>query len=337
MRIALFGFYKYGNFGDDLMAVMFGRKLQAENISFRVYRLRPDVRAEFKFDGANSIEELLDGATAVVYGGGGAFLTTQHRDFEADLRQLCESCRERNIPLYMFSVGGAGRPYSEITEPRQRLLDYVSFVTFRNQEDALLLDQIGLDKGAIHHDVVWRTSDQFPAARKSREEPLTIGVDNSMLGKRKSRWTIWAIMHVCRLLRKPYRFVAFRQSPGERDFGGFDETICYSNGMTNFVERIAQTDLIITHRLHLGLAAMSFDIPAVQVMPQSKAVLLFNRLGLQRLVFSFGTPLIRLLWLLMNEGRIRELTPSRLTPDVREIIADANRHLSAMSRMVGIT
>ena len=79
--IALFGDYKYGRFGDDLMAVIFGRELQSHHIPFRVYGLQPERRAEFQFQGTNSINELLSGAAAVVYGGGWGFSSRRAHRF----------------------------------------------------------------------------------------------------------------------------------------------------------------------------------------------------------------------------------------------------------------
>lgn len=331
--VALFGYYKYGNYGDDLMAVIFGRELQARQIPFQVYHLRDDVLAEFDFDGTTSIDELLAGASAVVYGGGGAFLTSKDGNFESDLKRLCDLCTKANIPIYMFSVGGDGKPVENIAATRRELLKQASFVTFRNQEDAPLLDSIGRANGAIHHDVVWQTSKCFPLLKPDNSK-VTIGIDNSLLGRRRGRWIVYCLMFVCRALRKPYRFVNIMQSRAENARGNFSGSIRYDDGMQQFIREIVETDLIITNRLHLGLTAMSYDIPAVQLFPQPKAILLFNRLGLGRLLCSFNFSLVRLVWLLLSIHRIRKLKPSELVDDFEGVVQDSKSHLYEMTRVL---
>lgn len=331
-HVALFGFYKYGNFGDDLMAVIFGRKLQSLGIPFRVYQLRPDIVAECGFVNADSIDDLLEGAAAVVYGGGGAFLGTKVADFEQTVSQLCAKCAKKNIPIYVFSVGGEGKPCRELADARQLLLRSAAYISFRNREDSILLDEIGRDKGAIHHDVVWQTPSCFSLQRHAPAQ-TTIGIDHSLL-RRRHRWIIRLLMLLCRALRKPYRFVSINQSSNRKVLPGFADSIQYADGMQQFIRELLQTNLVITNRLHVGMVAMSFGIPTIELFPQRKAALLFRRLGLDHLVFGSYLSLPRLAWLLIHEARIRHLQPSRTIRELDKIIGDSENHLLDMARLV---
>jgi polysaccharide pyruvyl transferase WcaK-like protein len=331
--IALFGFYKYGNFGDDLMAVLFGQELKSLGIPFRVYHLRPEVLAEFGFQGESCLETLLADAAAVAYGGGGVFLSSRHDDFDNTLKSLCSICSQRSIPIYIFSAGGDGKPAHYMSTARQELLRVASYTTFRNAEDAILLAEIGEEKGAIFEDVVWQTAAVFHPSDRSNPQ-ITIGIDNSMLGSRSRRWPIQFLMWLCCLLQRPYRFVGIVQSTPESRHAVTSECIYYSSGMTRFINDVSHMDLVITRRLHLGMVAMSYDIPVLLYFPQPKSRMLFHRLGLGSHIFSSLLVLPRLFWMVIVNSDFRKLRPSQNVPDLQAIARNSENHFREMERVV---
>ena len=331
--IALFGFYKYGNFGDDLMAVLFGLELKSLGIPFRVYHLRPEVLAEFGFQGENCLETLLADAAAVAYGGGGVFLSSRHDDFDTTLKNLCSTCSQRRIPIYIFSAGGDGQPSRSMSIARQELLRTAAYITFRNAEDAVLLDEIGRDKGAIFDDVVWQTPAVFRRSNRP-DAKTTIGIDNALLGSRRRRWPIRFLIWTCRLLRRPYRFVIIMQSITEPCHEGTVESLQYANGLSRFIDDISHMDLVITRRLHLGMVAMSYDIPVLQFLPQPKSRLLFHRLGLNELLFSSLLSLPRLFWTVVFARDFQRLRPSQNIADFPAIIRNSEGHFREMAKAI---
>ena len=74
-RVALAGYYDAGNFGDDLSAVLFGLALRRYGIPFSVYGLCEPYAQRFGFERAASPDELLAGADAFVWGGGGLLVS----------------------------------------------------------------------------------------------------------------------------------------------------------------------------------------------------------------------------------------------------------------------
>ncbi len=70
-RVALAGFYDSGDFGDDLSAVLFGLALRRFGIPFVVYGLCEPYAERFNFEREADPVRALDGAGALVWGGGG--------------------------------------------------------------------------------------------------------------------------------------------------------------------------------------------------------------------------------------------------------------------------
>ena len=91
LEVAVFGFYRYGNFGDDLAAAIFCRRLKELGVGVRVYGLCEPYAVAFSLTVTETVEDLLDGVDMFLFGGGGV-LVSNRRPSRLYLRFLATAC-----------------------------------------------------------------------------------------------------------------------------------------------------------------------------------------------------------------------------------------------------
>jgi hypothetical protein len=129
--VGLVGFYGHGNFGDDLMALIFGLFLRRIGVSFSVYRFCPPCAARFSFSVVQSAEELLESADVLLWGGGGLLAPWPNLTYRVLYPRVASECSRligaalrRGVTLLASSVGGDGScpGFSIIWESGERLI-----------------------------------------------------------------------------------------------------------------------------------------------------------------------------------------------------------------------
>ena len=153
LRVALFGHYDFGNFDDDLMALIFGLFLRRKKTKFSVYKPCKPYAEKYDFEVSNSISELLRDKDLIVYGSGvlvsGEVSESLWSKLGDNLSLLLENSRKKRIPIYGVSVGGNGIHYKKLTlKSRQALLESAEYLTVRNPQDLRLL-KLANTKGAL--------------------------------------------------------------------------------------------------------------------------------------------------------------------------------------------
>jgi polysaccharide pyruvyl transferase WcaK-like protein len=348
MRIGLFGYYKYGNFGDDLMAALFGRELRSLGIPFKVFGLSTPILKENDFAGVSTIEDLLSGTDIIIYGGGGAFLQSkikQRATHEQDVGKLCSLCKKQGIPIYMLSVGGSGALSPQPTPSQEILLQQARYITFRNPEDVALISSPNT-RYSIGSDIVWRTPLYLSecSINKKKKSMINIGIDVTLLARLESMAFILALVFLIPLSFKKYRFVFYdqflrssRENLPRRLLKGvlpvFYKQHQYTT-LTSFVASINEADVIITNRLHMGMVAMAYGIPVLQVLPQHKAFVLFKRLRLESFVFTSLRSLPRFLSTFFGRG-ISEFTSNKLpSSQILQYQENARIHTDTLQNII---
>ena len=148
-RVGLVGLYGQGLFADDLMGVIFGLFLRRLGVPFSVYKLCKPYAEAFGFTVAHSVEELLEDAQALLWGGGGLLVPWSNLVYnlvyphlEADYSRLIAATRAKGIPMYAFSVGGSGEYPRKLTPSyKQSFLESAEYISVRNREDLPLLQR----------------------------------------------------------------------------------------------------------------------------------------------------------------------------------------------------
>ena len=343
LKVALFGFYGHGNFGDDLMAVIFGRFLTSKGAEVYVYRLYSPYAERYGFKVAYSVSELLDGKDLVILGGGGALVSRRESRFSKsprDLALLIEQCKTSRIPMYAFSVGGSGARYQKLTPPHKRvLLHSAEYLTVRNPEDVELLRSASA-KGDFYPDIVWQTSEFFPIERqKDKKMKVGINIYPRALISRMACY-ILPLIHLVAWIRKDLDFIfidthnshygRFRaigrigRAKNTRDYAFSD--------LTEDLEVLANLDLMISTRLHAGLVCMSYGVPFISLLGERKTLLLMRNTGLTHMYYDhFALP--SLISLMLSRRKLIRLMRGFGVPKEKELKEKSLGHLERLEKV----
>ncbi len=317
MRVALFGLYNQGNFGDDLMGVLFARFLTQAGFTVRIWGISPSDATDAGIHRCGDIDALLRDIDVLVLGGGGLFV---HQPVAwpglvamySDLGRLLDHCEERRIPVLGASLGGSG--HQELPpwkQPAIRFIRQAAACSLRNAEEQPLMRLHGRGDFTCHPDVVWLTARLFPRPpRENRRPMIIVNLPQSPPG--------WIARRAQRLLgrvlaRQREADVIYVDTSSAGPTGVFAPVKPAASAGPTFrqfarlkddLDLLSRADLIITSRLHLGVAAMSYGAAMVSFFGRPKANLLLRGCGLHRhVVTASNCPAF--LWRLASPARWR--------------------------------
>lgn len=292
-KIGVFGFYSYRNLGDKLMAHLIARHVQERGHQPVIFSKNASDMADWGIPVCGEVDEFMGNCDIVFLGGGGLLIPRPQlsgigQDFNGDLKAMLAISREREVPLYGFSLGGAGVPLTEIVPSQRRdLISQMKYVTLRNREDLQLLEQADI-KGEFLDDIVGSVANKVPARSKPKgKEKYRIGL-NLYLGDSPKFYPAKFLITAPTKIRRDIKFIFFDIRPNADDaFNAFhvEGPNCekrFALDIQASCDDVASLDLLITTRLHLGVMAMSYSVPSVAYAAAMKTKLLYNRIGRQK-------------------------------------------------------
>lgn len=342
--VGLVGFYGHGNFGDDLMALIFGLFLRRMGVAFSVYKLCPPYAERFGFTVARSAEELLENADILLWGGGGLLVSWPNLTFRAlyprvtsEYSRLIGQAIRKGIPMMASSVGGDGSCPENLTPSyKQRFVQSAKFISVRNPQDLMLLHRLGT-RGEAFADIVWKTAEYFPV-RPRKSGGLRIGMDIylSNLVRRKAVQLL-PLLYALTRERRDCEFIFLdttnRHKKGYRGLGalisGPNIRSYKFSELEPDLEFLASLDLLVSTRLHAPIVCLQHAVPVISLCGEGKTTLMFENLGLQR--FSYGNGQIHEFMKLMESrpGLDRFLRDFQF-PDVAALRTDSGGHLQKL-------
>ncbi|MBE0659046.1 MAG: polysaccharide pyruvyl transferase family protein [Bryobacteraceae bacterium] len=295
-RVALAGYYGRGNFGDDLMAVIFGQAIRKWGIEPRVFGLCEPYAGRFGFEVAQTPGELLDDAGLLVWGGGGALVSWCGRKVDKETRlqlethaELLDQAKRRGVRTVAVSVGGSGDPSPpQQGERSARLLSLASWMTVRNKADLALPRGAGIPCGHFP-DIVWRTSELFPAPARRKGGRLRIGVDIYFANLRRHHAEYVVALMQMAVLRRPDIEFIFIDSTNRacspyrcigRAVRGANVTRHQFEQPDADLELLGELDAMISTRLHIPIVCLQYGVPVACLFSEGKTRLLLDSLGL---------------------------------------------------------
>jgi polysaccharide pyruvyl transferase WcaK-like protein len=342
MRIALFGYYDQGNFGDDVMAVIIAKFLVEVGHEVRVFGLSAFDTATFGLTSTADISILLDEVDAVVVGGGGIFCK-RHVPLQSSilyqtrLNLILDACKRLAIPIMGISLGGSGHTFlDEWQSPAIRLLRDAAFCTFRNPQDLKIGRAYSRPEFTWHPDLVWLTSRFFPKTQATHQRPRVAVNLSDLRWGRAGRAASRALLNV--LERQTFADVYYVDTTNRNDqhFRAVAPTMKSSSsnrhsftGILPDLEFLANIDLIVTTRLHAGLAAMSYGVPMISFFGYDKARLSLKNIGKSSHHISFVNLGI-FLWAI---GHMHRRNKSYTAPSRDQIEAMQNE---SMKHLIGL-
>ncbi len=344
ITVGLFGYYQFGNFGDDLMAVMFARHLQSMHVKVLIYGQVRIFTEQFNFQTVETVDELFEKSDLLVVGGGG--LLVKHEtswpeldQFDADLAILLQHCRVNGKSLAALSIGGGGLSLSEI-EPAIGcdLLRVATFVTLRNQQEASLLIEANCN-GEVHHDVVWSTSRMFSGNRPTNKR-RRIGV-NVYINRNQTMPSFLGLLRFLPILRRDCDFVYFDiQEKSSESFPVLRPSRLANGSEFRRFDKLEadlaflrSLDLVITSRLHVSVTALSYGTPVINVASEPKVKLFFEETGLSHLYYGEHKT-FRLLYDFAIRRKFAALLGALDEVDVKPFIVDSLAHYQCLTDFI---
>lgn len=355
IKVGLFGFYGYGNFGDDLMAVLFARFLQQQNVDVVVYKLCQPYAAEYRLHVANTIPELLDGTDLVIIGGGGALISRKPSRWKKrqwglsaklavrakEYALLLDMLSQRKIPLYALSVGGNGIYPDPLTPSyKQRILEISRYVSVRNSEDLELLQRVGTP-GEFFPDIVWQTSTFFSLQRPQNTR-IRIGIDiyfSNIL--KQCALYLPLIIYMITLIRHDLDFVfidttnksksPFRALHWPRNRK--NTTIYQFYELPHDLDVLTSLDLVISSRLHLGVACLSYGIPFLSLFGERKTRICLKNARLSHLYFSHRQ-IGNFVSLMLSKEKLSNLMTDFQIPHRDNVIQKSSYHFKQLQNIL---
>jgi polysaccharide pyruvyl transferase WcaK-like protein len=296
-KIGLYGFYKHGNFGDDVMCIMIARTLKSLGFRPIVYQLPAFYAIPEQVDTADTLESLLDGAAACVLGGGGLLISAGENVFPAllemdqDLERLATVCQSRSIPVWGVSIGGTGTGrFSKLYPGLARLLGSgtVRGMTLRLVQDAPLLDVFNIPS-AHYSDIVFLAPDFWPARQSTpaRNMIVTHQIARAPFGRRLVQFLDMFGPSLCGLTPRHLGLthVGTGRDAATALVGRRDRQVPY-NDIQEFADLLSASRCILSSKLHLGILGMSYGAVFFSYYGKEKTRAQLRELGLHSQILS---------------------------------------------------
>ena len=347
-KVALAGYYGRGNFGDDLMAILFGFSLRQLGADFTIYKLNPHYADRFGFTTAESAGSLLESAKLLVWGGGGLLVSWSSLSYEVlfpgisrEYGILIETARNMDLRVCALSVGGSGDlPKKLVPDYKQALVNAADYISVRNPQDLSLLKENGV-RGDYYPDVVWQTADYFPVLPRNRGT-ARIGIDLyfSNLTRRRALYILPVLWRITRK-RRDCEFIFLDSTNARvRPYRGLGRLIrgvnvrTYQFGdMDTDLAFLASLDLLVSSRLHTTMICMGYGVPVLSLFGEKKTNLMMNNLGLaccslsHRRVPYFAS-------LLTQRARLTEFLQQFPFPDIPRLRDESYGHQNKLRAML---
>jgi polysaccharide pyruvyl transferase WcaK-like protein len=342
MKVGLFGYYNFGNFGDDIMAFIISQHLKSKRIKFRIFGDPTIFRDQHNLNTTNSIKNLVDYSDIIIIGGGGCLIPRKDKyftEYNNQIARLIELCKLKSTPLYAISIGGNGVPLKRIyPKPRRDLIHSIRYATFRNPRDLKLLNESKI-KGHYYPDIAWLTPRFFQGKRtKTKKIGINIMPSKNIL----FRFILDIIIKTAIKKNRDYEFIFIdtRSKLNLDRFNTFHLKGKYSNcskrkfhQLNEDIEFIKSLDLLITSRLHIGIIALAYNIPVISFLPKIKTKHAFKNVGLHHLLWGIGG-LFNLIYYFSSKKRLRKLLNSLSHFNSTPIINNAEHHLKELDSII---
>jgi polysaccharide pyruvyl transferase WcaK-like protein len=341
-KIGIFGYYKYGNFGDDLMAYMFHKYLKESGHEVRVWGLVEEIASKRGVKKENNIKKLVEWSDCIVYGGGGVLIPKSGKsDFGRHLNELIHYKSEMQVPLYAISIGGdSTSTMSNLKSPRKQLVEKADFITFRNPKDRLLAKSAGVENYRYYPDVVFSSERFFTKKdRKKDRNPPKVLVELSSTDSRKTLYALLAALKTfaginCRSIELKHASISKNKSKNLANLKNkILENKEYHN-LREIVDMCGENSIVFTSRLHLGLCNMCLGGTTFLVDPNDKSKILFERMGLDRYIIERLSSFVNTI---VDIGYGKKYTLSYQKEDLKKIKQNkqsSEGHFEALDRII---
>ena len=350
MKIAIWGSYNYGNYGDDIMAVQFAKYLKSLNVEPVVYRLDKRLAQRYQIQTTESLNELLNNAEFCIIGGGGFLVENFSAPFEEDFRQLHKASIEKNCPVYPISIGGEGLgENASLSYWRREFFegDMCQSCSVRLESDKALFKNFG--KQVFYYpDVLlsvsefWkipRQSKQIHNNKKNQKKIINVGINipNTLQCK-----LLAFQISIIASIRKDiiFHFIktylpssSINSELRPKQLSSNIKYHVYSEPQST-LEFLATLDLVVSYKLHLGLTALVLGVPFYSLGGSGKATAFLSSIGADFAVWKTVDKRFKVAAFLSNPENILQAKNKFNFTIIDKLTVNSRGHLELLNQLV---
>ena len=323
MKIAIWGSYNYGNYGDDIMAVQFAKYLKSLNVEPVVYRLDKRLAQRYQIQTTESLNELLNNAEFCIIGGGGFLVENFSAPFEEDFRQLHKASIEKNCPVYPISIGGEG------------LGENASLSHLRRDF---------FEGDICHPDVLLLVSKIWQIPRKSKQLNNQINIINVGINIPNTlQCKLLAFqLSIIASIRKDiiFHFIktylpssSINSELRPKQLSSNIKYHVYSDPQST-LEFLATLDLVVSYKLHLGLTAIALGVPFYSLGGSGKAKAFLSSIGADFAVWNPVDKRFKVAAFLSKPENILQAKKKFDFTTINKLITNSRGHLELLNQLV---
>ncbi|MGF1673133.1 MAG: polysaccharide pyruvyl transferase family protein [Rivularia sp. (in: cyanobacteria)] len=342
MKVAIWGSYNYGNYGDDIMAIQFAKYLKNLDVKPVVYRLDKNLAQRYQLQTTDSLDELLNDAKFCIIGGGGFLVENFSAPFETDFRRLHQVSTEKNCPVYPISIGGEGFGANATLSYWRREFfqgDMHQSCTVRLESDQALINQFG--KQVFYYpDVLLLVSDfwQIPA-QNNQGNQINVGIN--IPKTLQCQWLTFQLKIIASIRRDiVFHFIKtyLPSSPINSELLPKQQSNniryhMYTDPQST-LEFLASLDLVVSYKLHLGLTALALGTPFYSLGGSGKAKAFLNSIGADFAAWSPVDKRFKIAAFLSNPQNILQAKNKFNFTIIDKLRKNSRGHLDFLSELV---
>lgn len=349
MKVAIWGSYNYGNYGDDVMAIMISQQLQKLGVTPCVYRLNRKLSEQYNVNTTDSLYELFKEAKFCIVGGGTVLIEPLFGSIGSamneDIRQLWEIINSEKCPLFCISMGGDGTGVTDrkLTLYQWRLLESELFRggTVRLQQDVELFEKIGKNI-SLFPDIVLSLNSFWQTEQKSNTPQETLHVGLCLSNTPDTKKFAYLLNKIAYLRRQTiFHFVHPHQSDNNlTDFSllppksPWIQHHFYQDPATT-IQFISTLDLLISSYMHPNITALAASVPIYSLDSRAKTIAVMESLSIKFASYPLGKrSLFKLLMQLSSKKSILEVRDRFDFEKIEQVKMLAQGHFQYLTRLV---
>jgi polysaccharide pyruvyl transferase WcaK-like protein len=301
MKIGIWGLYDKGNFGDDLMALLFASFLMKKNHDVLVYRASEFLNKEIGGRSVQDIERFTSECDVIIIGGGGMlvnnpwykiFLKKTDFNFEYSFYKLLKSLKKYNKKIIPLSIGGGNANFINNPYKRKIFTDLYSFNgTVRLKSDLLSLNSTNF---TYIPDVVLSSSDLIISKKcNSSKKVILLNLKTKNASELLDQLLVYGYF-------EKYDIYSFgSHAISHSKYSGYEYVLknrhLQFNTIHEAINIISNADVIISSKLHVGVAGLSYNVPFISYKGPEKAKLFLKEINMNKFICEDSGQVIDLL------------------------------------------
>ncbi len=346
MKIAIWGSYNYGNYGDDIMAVQFAKYLESLNAKPVVYRLDKQLAKRYQLQTTDSLNELLSDAKFCIIGGGGFLVENFSAPFEEDFRRLHQVSIEKNCPVYPISIGGEGLgKNASLSYWRREFFqgNMCQSCTVRLESDKALINDFG--KEAFYYPDVLHSVAEFwqikSQTKQDNNHSNTINVGINIPNTLQCKWLAFQLGIIASIRRDiVFHFIkthlpssSINSELRPKKLSSNIKYHVYADPHST-LEFLATLDLVVSYKLHLGLTALALGVPFYSLGGSGKAKAFLKNIGADFAVWNPGDKRFKIAAFLSNPQNILRAKNKFNFTIIDKLSLNSRGHLDFLNTLV---